>query len=285
MLTICGSHRSVFGSATSAYRSICTSTDRAESTVRRAWRRGLRAHLRWGRSGKAGSYDLRMACDERLAGRPGGCLRGPWGWGLAMADGPLMAGKSVLVTGGTGVSAWLPLPGWPRWAPGRHPGRDLARTGAAAAGIRAAPGSPAVDGFAADLPVQAGVRRLAAQVRDIYPRLDVLVNNAGGFWAHRHVTADGLERAFALDHLRPFLLTSLLLGRLTASAPVHEDPGPGRGHPGLPRLLTPRSRASLAGTSSTASPRPPAGPLTTTPPPLPSCGRSAPGLAGLIATA
>jgi retinol dehydrogenase 14 len=48
----------------------------------------------------------------------------------------------------------------------------------------------------------------------------VLVNNVGGFWAHRHVTADGLERTFALNHLAPFLLTGLLLDRLTASAPA-----------------------------------------------------------------
>ncbi len=65
---------------------------------------------------------------------------------------------------------------------------------------------------------QAEVRRLAAGVRDAYPRLDVLVNNAGGFWAHRHTTADGLERTFALNHLAPFLLTNLLLDRLTAGA-------------------------------------------------------------------
>src|SRR5206468_7778974 len=63
-------------------------------------------------------------------------------------------------------------------------------------------------------------RHLAALVLDTYPRLDVLVNNAGGFWAHRHVTADGLEHTFALNHLAPFLLTSLLLDRLTASAPA-----------------------------------------------------------------
>jgi len=52
-----------------------------------------------------------------------------------------------------------------------------------------------------------------------YPRLDVLLNNVGGFWAHRHVTADGLEHTFALNHLAPFLLSSLLLDRLKASAP------------------------------------------------------------------
>ena len=53
-----------------------------------------------------------------------------------------------------------------------------------------------------------------------YPRLDVLLNNVGGFWAHRHLTADGLEHTFALNHLAPFLLTNLLLDRLIASAPA-----------------------------------------------------------------
>ena len=138
-----------------------------------------------------------------------------------MTDVPLMAGKSVLVTGGTGGIGKATATGLA--ALGARvgiTGRDQARTEAAAAGIRAATGNPAVDAFAADMSAQAGVRRLAAQVLDTYPRLDVLVNNVGGFWAHRHVTADGLEHTFALNHLAPFLLTSLLLDRLTASAPA-----------------------------------------------------------------
>ena len=138
-----------------------------------------------------------------------------------MADVRLMAGKSVLVTGGTGGIGKATAIGLAALgARVAITGRDQARTEAAAADIRAAPGGPAVDAFAADMSVQAGVRRLAAQVRDTYPRLDVLVNNVGGFWAHRHVTADGLERTFALNHLAPFLLTSLLLERLTSSAPA-----------------------------------------------------------------
>ena len=138
-----------------------------------------------------------------------------------MADAPLMAGKSVLVTGGTGGLGRATATGLA--ALGARvgiTGRDQVRADAAAAAIRAATGNTAVAAFAADLSSQAEVRRLAAQVAGTYPRLEVLVNNAGGCWAHRHVTADGLERTFALNHLAPFLLTSLLLDRLIASAPA-----------------------------------------------------------------
>jgi retinol dehydrogenase 14 len=138
-----------------------------------------------------------------------------------MVDAPLMAGKSVLVTGGTGgigkaTAIGLAVLG----ARVGITGRDQARAEAAAAGIRAATGHAAVDVFAADMSAHAGVRRVAARVLDTYPRLDVLVNNVGGFCAHRHATADNLERTFALNHLAPFLLTNLLLDRLTASAPA-----------------------------------------------------------------
>jgi retinol dehydrogenase 14 len=138
-----------------------------------------------------------------------------------MADTARMTGKSVLVTGGTGGIGKATAVGLA--ALGARVGiigRDRVRAEAAAADIRAASGNPAVDVFTADLSSQAEVRRLAGEVLDAYPRLDVLVNNVGGFWAHRHVTADGLEHTFALNHLAPFLLTNLLLDRLKASAPA-----------------------------------------------------------------
>ena len=132
-----------------------------------------------------------------------------------------MTGRNVLVTGGTGgigkaTAVGLAVLG----ARVGITGRDRVRAEAAAADIRAASGNLAVDVFTADMSSQAQVRRLAGEVLDAYPRLDVLINNVGGFWAHRHVTADGLEHTFALNHLAPFLLTHLLLHRLTASAPA-----------------------------------------------------------------
>src|SRR5664279_2763985 len=140
-----------------------------------------------------------------------------------MADnisGP-MAGKTVLVTGGTGgIGKATALGLAALGARVGIVGRDHVRAQAAAADIAAASGNPAVDSIAADMSSQAEVRRLASEVLDAYPRLDVLVNNVGGYWASRHVTADGLEHTFAVNHLAAFLLTNLLLDRLKASAPA-----------------------------------------------------------------
>ena len=138
-----------------------------------------------------------------------------------MSDALRMAGKVVLVTGATGGIGKATAIGLATMgARVGITGRDLIRAEQAAADIRTASGNPAVDVFAADMSSQAEVRRLAGAVLDAYPRLDVLVNNVGGFWAHRHPTAEGLEHTFALNHLAPFLLTNLLLDRLKASAPA-----------------------------------------------------------------
>lgn len=131
-----------------------------------------------------------------------------------------MAGKTVLITGGTGGIGKATAIGLATMgAQVAVVGRDAERTRAAVTDIAAASANLAIDGYVADLSSQAEVRRLAAEVLDAYPRLDVLVNNVGGFWATRHVTADGLERTFAVNHLAGFLLTELLLKRLEASAP------------------------------------------------------------------
>jgi retinol dehydrogenase 14 len=132
-----------------------------------------------------------------------------------------MAGKSILITGGTGGIGKATAMGLAALgALVAITGRDLPRAESAAADIRRTTGNPGVTPFAADLSSQVEVRRLAAEVLEAYPRLDVLVNNVGGSWASRHVTADGLERTFAVNHLAAFLLTNLLLVRLKASAPA-----------------------------------------------------------------
>lgn len=132
-----------------------------------------------------------------------------------------MTGKTVLITGGTaGIGRAAAIGLASMGARVGITGRDRARAEDAAAAIARESGNRAVDVFVADMSSQAEVRRLADEVLATYPRLEVLLNNVGGFWAHRHVTADGLEHTFALNHLAPFLLTNLLLERLIASAPA-----------------------------------------------------------------
>ncbi len=92
----------------------------------------------------------------------------------------------------------------------------------------------AVTFLPADLSSFRDVRRLASEVRNRIPKLDVLVNNAGAFVYERTLTEDGFERTFALNHLSPFLLTHLVTDLLLA-APE-------------PRVVTTSSNAERMGT-------------------------------------
>jgi NAD(P)-dependent dehydrogenase (short-subunit alcohol dehydrogenase family) len=131
-----------------------------------------------------------------------------------------MVGKTVLITGGTGgIGKATALGLASRGARVAITGRDAGRAARAAAEIRAVASAP-VEVFIADLSSQQEVRSLAAEVLQTLDGLDVLVNNAGGFWNTRRVTADGLEYTFALNHLAPFLLTNLLLERLSEGGPA-----------------------------------------------------------------
>jgi retinol dehydrogenase 12 len=71
-----------------------------------------------------------------------------------------------------------------------------------------------------DLFSRKSIAAAGAEILATHPRIDVLVNNAGGFFAKREVTADGVERTFALNHLAYAQLTALLLDRLKASGPA-----------------------------------------------------------------
>ncbi|HLW52765.1 MAG TPA: SDR family oxidoreductase [Candidatus Angelobacter sp.] len=73
----------------------------------------------------------------------------------------------------------------------------------------------------ADLSRLAEMRRVASEIAAVEPRIDVLINNAGALFASRHVTEDGLELTFALNHMAYYVLTEGLRDRLQASAPAH----------------------------------------------------------------
>jgi NAD(P)-dependent dehydrogenase (short-subunit alcohol dehydrogenase family) len=89
-------------------------------------------------------------------------------------------------------------------------GRSPQKTAAIAAEL-------GVDFFAADFARLDDVRALAAALLERYPRIDVLANNAGGIMGERELTVDGNEKTLQVNHLAPFLLTSLLSERLVAS--------------------------------------------------------------------
>ena len=131
-----------------------------------------------------------------------------------------MKGKTCIITGassGIGKAAALELAS--RGANVVLVCRDAARGDVAMREV-ASQGGGTVELLIADLAAQSEIRRVASEILAKYPRIDVLVNNAGGIFGQRQLTPDGLELTFALNHLAYFLLSSLLLDRLRASAPA-----------------------------------------------------------------
>jgi len=98
--------------------------------------------------------------------------------------------------------------------------RDRARGEQARSEITATSRNNAVDLLLADLSSQQSIRQLVEHVQHHYPHLHVLINNAGAAFPGRRESVDGVEMTLAVNYLAPFLLTNLLLDRLTASAPA-----------------------------------------------------------------
>lgn len=98
--------------------------------------------------------------------------------------------------------------------------RSAERGNAALEMIKQETGNDDVHLLLVDLSSQASIEAFSAEFRDRFDRLDVLVNNAGGYFRERHETVDGLELTFGLNHMGYFLLTTSLLDLLKASAPA-----------------------------------------------------------------
>jgi len=95
--------------------------------------------------------------------------------------------------------------------------RDAAKAQAVAGDIEAATGERDTGVITADLRSLADVRALAEAFHLRYPRLDVLINNAGIFPGARRLTGDGFEAAYQVNYLSQFYLTHLMLGALKAA--------------------------------------------------------------------
>ena len=133
-----------------------------------------------------------------------------------------MQGKTVLITGATdGIGKETARALQQMGANVVIVGRNPQKTADVAQELRSQnPTGGGVDAMVADLSSMAEIRRLAEEFKQKYERLDVLVNNAGAYFAKRQVSVDGFEMTFALNHLNYFLLTNLLLDLLKKSAPA-----------------------------------------------------------------
>ena len=142
---------------------------------------------------------------------------------------PSQAGRTVVITGGnTGLgfeaARMLAQAGATVVLACRNPARAAAAatriqattstTSASSATSGTAGSRGRVDVVRLDLASLASVHEAADQVRDSYPAIDLLVNNAGGVNPRYQLTEDGFERTLATNHLGPFALTGLVLDRL-----------------------------------------------------------------------
>jgi retinol dehydrogenase 12 len=128
--------------------------------------------------------------------------------------------RTVVVTGantgiGLATASALAGQGWRVWVTARSEGKGAA----AVAGIRAATGNDAVFLLMLDLADLSSVRACAAEFLARGEALHVLINNAG-VGGRRGLTKQGFELMFGVNHLGHFLLTQLLLERLTSSGPA-----------------------------------------------------------------
>jgi NAD(P)-dependent dehydrogenase (short-subunit alcohol dehydrogenase family) len=144
--------------------------------------------------------------------------------GWTVADMPPQEGRVAVVTGATsGI--------------GLHTARELARAGAEVVlavrdvergeRVRAEVGGAAV--VRLDLTVQASVRAAAEELLARWPRIDLLVNNAGIMAPPRRLTPDGFELQMATNHFGPFALTGLLLDAIHDARVVTVSSGAHRG--------------------------------------------------------
>ncbi len=98
-------------------------------------------------------------------------------------------------------------------------GRNREKCTQTAERLRRITGNPRISFQLADLSSQRSIHDLADRLRSEYPRVDVLINNAGAVYVNRQLSVDGIELTFALNVVAPFLLTQRLTDRLIADAP------------------------------------------------------------------
>ena len=129
-----------------------------------------------------------------------------------------MKGKVVVITGGTsGIGEVAAETLAQMGARIILVARNKSRADATMVRLRRSGPGVAHSVYFADLSRLAEMKRLAAEIADREPRIDILINNAGALFGTRRLTEDGLEYTFALNHMSYFVVTEGLRERLLAS--------------------------------------------------------------------
>jgi NAD(P)-dependent dehydrogenase (short-subunit alcohol dehydrogenase family) len=129
-----------------------------------------------------------------------------------------MDGKLCLVTGATaGIGYFTALEIARMGASIVILGRDRTRCESSVKTIQEQSGNLSIEYLVADLSSQTQIRTVAHKFYEQHDHLDVLVNNAGGFFLRRKLSVDGIEMTLAVNHLAYFLLTILLIDALKKS--------------------------------------------------------------------
>src|SRR6516225_12291562 len=130
----------------------------------------------------------------------------------------LMKGKTVVITGGTsGIGEVAAEALAQMGARIVLVARNKSRAEATLALLRRSRPDAAHSVYFADLTRLGEMKRVAAEISNREPRIDVLINNAGALFGTRRLTEDGLESTFALNHMSYFVVTEGLRERLLAS--------------------------------------------------------------------
>lgn len=133
----------------------------------------------------------------------------------SVSDIPDQSGRTVVVTGAnTGIGYHTAAELAFRGAHVVLAVRNLEKGNTALARIIAVKPDADITLQELDLGSLASIRRAAQALRASYPRIDLLINNAGVMWTPKQVTEDGFELQFGTNHLGHFALTGLLLDHL-----------------------------------------------------------------------
>lgn len=97
--------------------------------------------------------------------------------------------------------------------------RNPEKGGAALKEIKSLSDNPNVDLIMGDLSTVQATKELAKNILKGFPDLSVLINNAGIWPMKLEINPDGLETAFMVNHMAPFILSNMLLNRLEKNAP------------------------------------------------------------------